>query len=256
MPDDSDQYQEDIELAALIMAGNCEAEEKFFAKYRLWIEKEIRWQGVPAAEIEDVVQNVLLAAFDQLRRRNFHAQSSLKTWLGKIVHGKVIDYWRKSRRTPLGLLTGAETQPNTAEQLEAALGLSAVKLNPDLVIAVREVLQQMPEDLQLLLVLNRAGGYTIQEISHSLALTAGQVAKRLYKAEELFRRLLCSDEIKQKSGKAAAKQKRLKSGDGNLALFLRPSLGLMELSSAIVYGVLQLRRISNLNFASRRITFV
>ena len=231
MPDNSDHHQEDLELVALITAGNSAAEEKFFAKYRLWIEQEVRRRGVTAAEVEDIAQNVLLSAFDQIRRGNFHGQSLLKTWLDKIIQGKVNDYWRKLSPERRQLPARADAQPETAS-LELVQGLPAIKLDPELVIAVREVLRQMPEDLAQVLILNRTGGYTIRDISHSLEMTSGQVAKRLYKAEELFRRLLLSDGQRRESGKAETNQIRLKSGDGNQLLFLRQRLGCGESSGA------------------------
>lgn len=215
-------YREDVELAALILAGNSDAEEKFVAQHRLWIEKEIRWQGVPASEVEDVAQHVLLAAFQQLQRGLYHGQGSLITWLHTIVRGKVIDYWRKQPPPALPLLTGADAHTET-DALVMREAATSVRLSPELVIAVHEVLRQMPDDLQQVLVLNRTGGYTIQEISYALSLTTGQVAKRLYKAEERFRRLLngYGSEKKTQDGTTATPKKRLPSVNGQpLLLFL------------------------------------
>jgi len=218
--DDTAPYREDVELAALILAGNSEAEEKFVVQHRLWIEKEIRWQGVPASDVEDVAQHIFLAAFQQLRRGIYHGQSSLKTWLHKIVHGKVIDYWRKQPPALLALWSEREAASETEALVTEA---AAVQLSPELVISVHEVLRQMPQDLQQVLVLNRTGGYTIQEISYALALTTGQVAKRLYKAEVMFRQLLNRYDLKEQpeNRTAVAQKKRLPGGDGRkLLLFL------------------------------------
>lgn len=183
---------EDQELAALIFAGNSDAEEKFFADYRLWIEKEIKRHGVPSFEIEDILQQVMLSAFEQLRHGNFRGESSLKTWLHKIIHGKVIDYWRKQAGVPVQLtsLTGGN---EAAELLEITQLLPAVRIDYGIVITVREILSRLPDSLRIILILNRTGGYTIAEISRALTLTSGQVAKKLYKAEALFRQMLKQD---------------------------------------------------------------
>ena len=85
-------------LVAQIQAGNSIAEEKFFADFRLWIQQEIRRRHVTEADVEDVAQQVLSAAFQQLRQGQFQGLSSLKTWLQKIVYGKVVDYWRQQPR--------------------------------------------------------------------------------------------------------------------------------------------------------------
>ena len=142
------------------------------------------------ADVEDVAQQVWGAAFQQLRQGQFQGHSSLKTWLQKIVHGKVVDYWRKQPRGQVISLPVPLDEGNDASQTRLALALLAHRIDPALVITVREVLQRMPEPLRYILLLQRLGGYTIQEISRALALTNGQVASKLYKAEELFRQLL------------------------------------------------------------------
>jgi DNA-directed RNA polymerase specialized sigma24 family protein len=48
----------------------------------------------------------------------------------------------------------------------------------------------LPAQLRIILLLNRVGGYTIEEISRAFGMTRGQVSGRLYKAEEMFRRLI------------------------------------------------------------------
>ncbi len=179
-------------VVSLIRAGNISAEEKFYAEYRLWIEQEIKRHGIPSFETEDVMQQVMLAAFEQLRRGNFRGDSSLKTWLRKIVYGKVIDYWRKQPSAPvqLGTLTASGFE---LEERELVALLPAIKIDYGVVMTVREILQRLPDSLRIILILNRTGGYTIAEISRALALTSGQVAKKLYKAENLFRQMLKQD---------------------------------------------------------------
>ena len=183
---------EDQELAALIFAGNSDAEEKFFADYRLWIEKEIRRQGIPSFEIEDISQLVMLSAFEQLRHGKFRGESSLKTWLHKIIHGKVIDYWRKQTGVPVQL-TSLTGEHEAAELREITELLPAVRIDYGIVMTVREILSRLPDSLRIILILNRTGGYTIAEIGRALTLTSGQVAKKLYKAEALFRQMLKQD---------------------------------------------------------------
>lgn len=180
---------EDQELVALIFAGNSDAEEKFFADYRLWIEKEVMRHGVPSFETEDISQLVMLSAFEQLRHGNFRGESSLKTWLRKIVHGKVIDYWRKQAGAPVPMAAFATAD----EEFEFNSLVPAVKIDYGVVMTVREILSRLPDSLRTILILNRTGGYTIAEISRALTLTSGQVAKKLYKAEALFRQMLKQD---------------------------------------------------------------
>lgn len=224
MHEHSAQHREDLELAALIMAGNSDAEEKFFAKYRLWIQKEVRRQGVSAADVEDVAQTSCWQRSINCGAANFTRRVRLKRGSIKLcmARSRIIGAsYRPDESSCWQVQTRSQRQSNWKK-----CGDCLRNLDPELVIAVHEVLRQMPEKLKLVLVLNRTGGYTMQEISHPLALTAGQVAKHLYKAEEMFRRLLRSDERdgKKEHGKAVTKRRRLKSGDGNLVLFICRSL--------------------------------
>src|SRR5258708_4336181 len=108
--------------------------EELASKYRERFLTLARFQGIQPQDCPDVVQDALCAAFDQIKRGVFRGESSLLTWLTKIVHGKVVDYQRsaheKKRRA---------TSPLSPEAL-AEIDASAVarKDDPELRLCVHQ----------------------------------------------------------------------------------------------------------------------
>ena len=183
-------HPEDLALVNRIINGDQEAAEQFERKY-LPRFKSIAWHaGVPSQDCADVAQDVFLAAVSQMQRGLFRGDSSLATWLVRILWGKIADYRRAKGRWQ-GLV-----QPGSAGDSEEEKSLIESVASPEVdfeaVAAVRETLERMPAQLRMILLLNRTVGFTIHEISQGMGLTVGQVSSRLYKAEELFRHLITS----------------------------------------------------------------
>ncbi len=173
-------------LAALSGSGDEAAAEEFGKRAQAWFTQAARRAGIPAQDCDDVAQEALLAALGQLRRGLFRGDSSLDTWLARILRGKIADYWRARGHGGLSL-----TSADEAELLAQGAELSrAADCDYSLVVSVHEVLRELPRPHRVILLLNRTGGYTIEEISRGAGLTPGQVSARLYAAEGMFRRLL------------------------------------------------------------------
>jgi len=180
-----------LALVARITGGDAEAAEEFVRLYRPRLEYIARRSGIPHQDCEDVAQDALLVAVDQMQRGLYRGQSGLGTWLEKIVRGKIAGYWR-SRQTQRVV----PLEPGELGELVSRGGsVAGVAVDQDMILAVHQALHAMPAQHRIILLLNRVGGYTIEDISHGLGMTMGQVSSRLYKAEEMFRRALRGDRV-------------------------------------------------------------
>jgi len=143
-----------------------------------------RSSGLAPEDCQDTVQEVLLAAIQQIRDGRFRAESSVATWLQAILRHKIVDYWRAHFRRDAALVSiesfssvsqmAGTTGPLSPEDLDAAL-------------EVREVLAELPDDLLSILLLNETEGWTIAEIAATMKMRPGTVGRKLAEAKEMFR---------------------------------------------------------------------
>jgi RNA polymerase sigma factor (sigma-70 family) len=191
-------YADDLELVARIVSGNEEAADEFARRYYGLFEHLARQSKIPLEDSRDVAQEALIDAYRQLRRGSFQGRSSLGTWTGKIIKGKIADYWRKQSRS---LESEIMPAPSAAEEDDDPWE-SLIRKIPDLAagadlnirLDVITALKKMETMYRVILLLNRTLGYTIEEISRMTRLTNGltpaQIATRLITAQKMFRRLL------------------------------------------------------------------
>ena len=184
---------DDLTLTRAVTAGDRAAEERFAARFRGRLVFLAGKRGVPAADCEDVADETLMTAFDQLRRGVFRGESSIGTWLEKILRGKAADFWRKGdnrlRRASLdegGERGGAGEGPGAA--------LMSAHTDPVLCVMVQEILARMSAKHRRILLLNQVDGYTTKEIGKIVGWPAGTVGRVLANAKSIFKNLVLESE--------------------------------------------------------------
>lgn len=195
---------DDLEFVARIVSGDEEAANEFARKYYGLFEHLARQSRISSDDSRDVAQEALFDAYRQLRRGSFQGRSSLGTWVGKIIRGKIADYWRKRSRALESEVTlaapAAEECDDSWERLIQKIPDPAATTDLITRLDVIRALKKMETPYRVILLLNRTSGYTIEEISRMAHLTNGltssQVATRLITAQNMFRRLLAGYEEK------------------------------------------------------------
>lgn len=177
---------DDSALVARIVSGDEIAADEFARKFTERFTYVARRKRVPWPDCQDVAQEALIAALVQMRRGAFRGDCKLGTWLEQIVHNKAMDFFRSRKGVTAGNFDDLETEE--FDRLSEAL--PALKFDHDLALYVREALKMLPPQHRFILLMNRTGGFTLEEISRALEMTLGQVSNRLYAAEEMFRRWL------------------------------------------------------------------
>jgi len=195
-------HPEDLELVSRIVNGDEEAANQFGRVYIARFEFLARKAGISSNDCQDVAQDALLTALGQMKREVFRGDSGLSTWLEKIVRGKIAEYWRAKSHVGRLVTDLSLDDPEMRVALSERLPVPAV--DHDTVLTVRRVLLELPPQLRAILLLNLAERYTLEQISRALEMTIGQVSKRLYKAEEMFRRVLRESDGKQRMIQASS----------------------------------------------------
>lgn len=183
---------DDLTLTRAVTAGDTAAKELFAARFRDRLVYLAGKKGVPTADCEDVADETLITAFDQLSRGVFRGESSIGTWLEKILRGKAADFWRKGdnkvRRVSLD-----EGREGAGEEGPGAALVSA-ETDPVLRVMVQEILTRMSAKHRRVLLLNQVQGYTTEEIGKIVGWPAGTVGRVLASAKAKFKDLVLESE--------------------------------------------------------------
>jgi RNA polymerase sigma factor (sigma-70 family) len=172
---------EESALLTGLVEGDAVAGTAFSDRYRprlLWLAHSA---GVPSQEAEDVVQEALTASISQIQRGLFRGECSLGRWLETILRGKVIDYMRST-----GKMVLAGDADGDQINYPQNVGPVAPWHTQDLVLTVREILDQMPPRQRTVLILHKMFGLTIEEVAARLRWRPGSVGRIVSEAKATF----------------------------------------------------------------------
>jgi RNA polymerase sigma-70 factor (ECF subfamily) len=134
---------------------------------------------VPPREVNDIVQEVFLAALRQLHA--LRDVSRFGAWLGTITRNRANDYYRKS------IPENELTDPVEEEQFESRTADHAAE---EEAAAILEVIRSLPEAYREPLILRLVEGMTGPEIAARTGLTHGSVRVNLYRGMQQLREKL------------------------------------------------------------------
>lgn len=136
----------------------------------------LRFTGDPASA-DDATQETFISAYKSL---NSFDKGNFKAWLIRIVHNKCRDAWRKTQRHPEPSIDKmGEDNPSNRVFISGAAQPDAVREQSEMVDAVQQCLNRLPDDQRVTVVLRDVEGYDYSEIADMLAVSLGTVKSRL-----------------------------------------------------------------------------
>jgi RNA polymerase sigma factor (sigma-70 family) len=166
------------EIAAGLKHGSI-LEERYKPRL-LWFA---RVMGIPQDDSSDLVQDVLLVAIREIRSGRFRRDSSIITWLDGILKNKIKDFWRAQNRRRSMFIS---LEPIAVAQISQRPAMrSPSRWEQD--IDIRSILEKMPSELRIILLLNETEGLTVEEISKKLKKRPGTVGRKLAESKRIFR---------------------------------------------------------------------
>ena len=141
------------------------------------------------SEAEDVVQEAYVRAFTNLAE--FRGDSSLATWLSRIVLNEALG--RLRRRRPTADLAALDNRsPSQAEIIP--FPLASPQLDPERTMAQRQIqllleraIDDLPDDFRIVLVARVIEEMSIEETAALFGLRTETVKTRLHRARKLLR---------------------------------------------------------------------
>ena len=143
-------------------------------------------------DAEDTMQEVLVKAIPYLPK--FESPRALLVWLYKVAKNRCLMSRRKSKFAPKQDLSLDELMPDRHELARLA---KAGPVNPESLAIrsqqarrLREVIQELPPQYRIILVLRDMEGLTDEEVGDITGLRPGNVRVRLHRARLFFRQKL------------------------------------------------------------------
>ena len=160
--------QSDEQLLAAHVAGDPYAFETLFHRHRPYLYRLARGSSSSPDDALDALQDAMLSAHHNARR--FRSDSSVSSWLHRIVVNKCLDRRRRNRFHATTELED-EFHPGT----DPTAGI-------DTALVVERALQRLPEEQRAAVVAVDMQGYSVADAAHLLGVPEGTVKSRRARA--------------------------------------------------------------------------
>jgi RNA polymerase sigma-70 factor (ECF subfamily) len=162
----------DAELVRAAQAGDSSSFEMLYRKYAPVVHS-ILLGRLPAADADDVTQNVFITAWKRLD--SLRDPAAFAGWIARVARNAAEDHRRRGRES-IALDTSYAARERQADAAEAAQALEAIR--------------RLPEAYRETLVLRLVEGMTGAEIAERTGLTEGSVRVNLHRGMQLLREAL------------------------------------------------------------------
>jgi len=178
----------DAELIAAVLNGDSASFEPLIRKYQLRVFATARRYARRESEVEDIVQEVFIKAFQKLK--GFRGEAPFEHWLMRLAVRTCYDFLRghqRNRETAFSELTEPEAdwlerfvvQPDAAlENADAARQL------------VDKILSRLPPAARMVITLLEIEGRPVKEIAAMTGWSVPLVKVRAFRARAEMRKIL------------------------------------------------------------------
>ncbi len=157
--------------------GKSAAQEVFFKKYYGTMMQICRRYAGNADEAKDLLQEGFMKIFQNLEK--FNGNSSLQTWMSRIMINHAIDAFHKNKKQQMESLDDSFALADEIQTMDNPL----MHLEPEKVLAL---LQKLPQGYRTVLNLYAIEGFSHKEIAQSLGISEGTSKSQLAKARALL----------------------------------------------------------------------
>ncbi len=186
----------DLELAEQARGGNASAFRTIMQRNNNRLYRVARSVLKNDSDAEDSVQDAYLKAFTKLGE--FRGESTLSTWLTRIVLNEALMRLRQGRRS--AEITKTIEQETQSAQIVRFPGMTQ-SLDPEKAAATRQVsriieraVDALPIDFRMVFVMRCVEDMSVEETAGQLGIPEATVKTRLHRARLLLRRAL-DDEL-------------------------------------------------------------
>lgn len=181
---------EDDKLVAEALGGREDSYKKLVDKYNRPIYFHIRKMVKEVEMVEDLVQEVFIKAFKNLK--SYSTEYAFSTWLYRIATNHTIDYLRKKKLETFSINDPIQTKDGEMEvQLpDSSFATDAPLLKKQRKAIVQEAIANLPEKYRRVIQMRHMEELSYDEIALELDLPLGTVKAHIFRARELLYKAL------------------------------------------------------------------
>jgi len=143
-------------------------------------------------DAKDILQDALIAAYISLK--NFKKESSIYTWLYRIVVNKALDYLKSQKKENQYIDPNYNPySENSQFFVENILNVPEKKEQNELYEYLMYEIEQLEERYKEILIMRYFDGLTYEEIAEVKNIRIGTVKSRIHKAKELLKKRLVNN---------------------------------------------------------------
>lgn len=181
---------EDDKLVAAAAKGNQDAYKQLLEKYQKPLYFHIKKMVKDHEQVEDLVQEAFVKAFDNLG--SYNTNYAFSTWLYRITTNHTIDYLRKKKLQTMSIHQPVKTKEGEMSvQLpddHAATDRNIIRKQRQKII--RNAIKNLPEKYRQVIEMRHLEELSYQEISEQLDLPLGTVKAHIFRAREMLYKAL------------------------------------------------------------------
>ena len=178
----------DRELIAAVLKGETASFEPLVKKYQSRIFAMARRYARRESEVEDIVQEVFIKAFQKLH--SYRAEAPFEHWLMRLSVRTCYDFLRNHQRNRESAFTDMTDQETDWLERFAADPDTAVETADAARDLVERVLSQLPASARLILTLLEIEERSVKEISELTGWSISLVKIRAFRARAAMRKCL------------------------------------------------------------------
>jgi RNA polymerase sigma-70 factor (ECF subfamily) len=167
-------------LIQRILIKDKQALHLFYHRYKLKLLHYIQAKVEKEQDAEEILQDTFFAFLEATR--DFHGQSSIKTYLFSICNHKIIDFYRrkKIKHVVFSQLPGLEALISPLLEPEAEYDITEIKDR------IRQAYTSLNPLYQQLLRYKYIDGYSVEQIAARLTMSFKSVESKLFRARKAF----------------------------------------------------------------------
>jgi RNA polymerase sigma-70 factor (ECF subfamily) len=181
---------EDLKHVKAAIGGDQDAYVWLIKKYRGPIQNLIYKMVHEKSDIEDLVQEAFIKAFNSLK--NYNQEFAFSTWIYRIAINNTIDYLRKRK---LNTFSIDSDETDDEEKPKFEIPDTTYSADANIILEQRQkiindAINSLPEKYKKIIELRHKEELSYEEISEILNLPIGTVKAHLFRARELLNKYL------------------------------------------------------------------
>ncbi len=184
---DQQPYRTDEQLA-LAVRSDTQVLGEIIERYEPKLDRYIaRKSSADTSDRKDILQNIFIKVYKNIN--DFDTSLTFSSWIYRIAHNEMIDWYRRERRRPHLSLEGSD---GILETIRSEISASELVEKEELRRMIQKTFETLPEKYQSIAELRFFEEKSYDEIADILAIPPGTVAIRISRVKKMLSEQLSS----------------------------------------------------------------